>query len=665
MRIEQITLTSFQCFGADPVSIDLSGGLTAFIGENGSGKTAVMQALQRMFGTSTGQRQIRRSDFHVANDKEALEDGSKLSIEVRLGFPELLRENEANGNPADRSAIPEFFDQMAVGEDGGSPKCRLLLEATWTDNGTIEGDIEQGYWAITSLADNYQEDDRKRVSATDRARIQMVYLPSNRDATSEVASFLRGTIWRAIEWSEDFQEGVRQATKSLSADFARESGVRYITASLLGKWSKLSDGNPTANPEFSPLAQHFEDFIRRAEVSFKPGHDGRPLGLQELGDGQRALFHIGMTLATLDLESKLRTGEAQGFKDNHVHLPALTLLAVEEPENNLAPFYLSRIIDEIQQLASDSEHVQAVIASHSASLLGRVDPGDVRHFRLRQPTRTTVVNAIRLPAEPENESKFVREAVRAYPELYFARFVVLGEGASEQIVIPRIAAALDINIDRSFVAVVPLGGRHVNHFWRLLEDLDIPHATLLDLDTGRFGGGWGRVKYVCRELLQGGINPSELLGENPKETSWNEVLEAFDRRPLDKSIQEWITRLRAFGVYFSEPLDLDMMMLGTYPENYCVVPANRSGPQGGAEEEARAKRAVLGEQHQTTPLHDSGDGLFAWYRYLFLGRSKPDTHLRVLSQIEADTIRSNVPDVLRALLDRVQNQLSRSNEEQQ
>ncbi|WP_312841738.1 ATP-dependent endonuclease [Sinorhizobium psoraleae] len=68
----------------------------------------------------------------------------------------------------------------------------------------------------------------------------------------------------------------------------------------------------------------------------------------------------------------------------------------------------------------------------------------------------------------------MREAVRTYPELYFARFVVLGEGASEEVVLPRLAEAMGLDIDRSFVAVVPLGGRHVNHLWRLLTDLDIP-----------------------------------------------------------------------------------------------------------------------------------------------------------------------------------------------
>ena len=59
------------------------------------------------------------------------------------------------------------------------------------------------------------------------------------------------------------------------------------------------------------------------------------------------------------------------------------------------------------------------------------------------------------PSAEEEASKFIREAVRTYPELYFARFVVLGEGASEEVVLPRLAEAMGLDIDRSFVAVVP------------------------------------------------------------------------------------------------------------------------------------------------------------------------------------------------------------------
>ncbi|WGR70334.1 MULTISPECIES: ATP-dependent endonuclease [unclassified Bradyrhizobium] len=106
--------------------------------------------------------------------------------------------------------------------------------------------------------------------------------------------------------------------------------------------------------------------------------------------------------------------------------------------------------------------------------------------------RKTVVKRIELP-EDQEALKFVREGVQAFPELYFSRFVILGQGDSEEVVLPRLLAAKGILVDDESISAVPLGGRHVNHFWRLLHGLGIPHVTLLDLDLARYHGGWGRI----------------------------------------------------------------------------------------------------------------------------------------------------------------------------
>ena len=76
---------------------------------------------------------------------------------------------------------------------------------------------------------------------------------------------------------------------------------------------------------------------------------------------------------------------------------------------------------------------------------------------------------------------------------------------------PKIWSAKNGDIDLSGISVVPLGGRHVNHFWRLLENLDIPYITLLDLDRERVGGGWGRIQYVLEQLLKVNYEKEELL----------------------------------------------------------------------------------------------------------------------------------------------------------
>jgi predicted ATP-dependent endonuclease of OLD family len=42
-----------------------------------------------------------------------------------------------------------------------------------------------------------------------------------------------------------------------------------------------------------------------------------------------------------------------------------------------------------------------------------------------------------LPEDADEQAKYISEAVKAYPEIYFAKLVVLGEGDSEQVILPK------------------------------------------------------------------------------------------------------------------------------------------------------------------------------------------------------------------------------------
>lgn len=639
MYIEKLSLTNFRCFGSAATTIDLKSGLTTLVGVNGAGKTAVLQALQRLFGITGEQRRLRRQDFHIPSVEPAAPAQRTLVLEAILAFPEL----DAGGPNA--GAIPEFFHQMAA-DEAGRLKCRLRLEAAWTDDGSLEGTIEQKYWAVRTLG-AFAEADCIEMKALDRARIQMIYVPASRDGASQVTAFLRGRLWRAINWSQGVRQTFSDAGSTLNGAFAAESAVDMVVGAVTRRWQQVHTAGTDATPLFRPIDLRFQEFIRKVEVVFRPDEAGRERALDELSDGQRSLFHLAMTAATLDVEASIAANPAgPGFQPGGVPLPALTLIAVEEPENNLAPFYLSRIVRQIEELTA-GPRAQAIISSHSASILARVDPSQVRHFRLNPADRSAQVRAISLPPDQEEASKFVREAVRTYPELYFARFVVLGEGASEEVVLPRLAEAMGLDIDRSFVAVVPLGGRHVNHLWRLLTDLDIPYTTLLDLDWGRNGGGWGRIKTACEQLLEIGVPPQEIFAQpNPAGPAAN--LAAFDNQDVGDfaGLTTWANSLRRFGVFFCTPLDLDYSMLKAFPVAYQVVELGRQGPS----QRGNPRTAVLGEEGRHDLYGDQHDQLLRWYRYLFLGRGKPSTHVRVLSNQAPQALAAGVPEELRALL---------------
>jgi hypothetical protein len=58
-------------------------------------------------------------------------------------------------------AIPETFNQMVVDEPGGT----LRLEATWTNDGTPAGDIEQSVW----LSQVCERGQKRKMSSSGKA----------------------------------------------------------------------------------------------------------------------------------------------------------------------------------------------------------------------------------------------------------------------------------------------------------------------------------------------------------------------------------------------------------------------------------------------------------------------------------------------------------------
>jgi hypothetical protein len=638
MIISEVTLRGFRCFGPTTTTVGLDGGLTVFIGDNGSGKTALMLALLRVLGP--GRQSIVRQDFHVPPNEVDAPSKRVLSIELKLVFPELAQEG------SDLPAVPEFFDQMTVYEDG-APVCRLRLDATWVDDDTDEGVIDQQHNVVLPPDRGSDETEKLlRFGAEGRAHLRMVYVPATRDGTSHMTNFLRGRLWRAMRWSDNLRETLKTTGTRLNDAFLAEPGVARVSARTAERWSGLYAGGTDSTPVLAPVDVRIGEFVRGVQMKFRPDESGGDRPLSELSDGQRSLFHISMTAAALDVESGVADTD-EAWDTDKLMTPVLTVVAVEEPENNLSPFYLSRIIRQLQDIAG-RHGVQAIISSHSPSILARIDPSQIRHFSVGEGREAHVRN-IELPADPDDAAKYVREAVRTYPELYFASFVILGEGSSEEVVIPRIAEAMGVEIDRSFVAIVPLGGRHVNHLWRLLTGLGIPHVTLLDLDTGRDGGGWGRIRSACSELLATGTTAEDLFGDNALGHDVQDLVAGLGTDPAeaDSHAREWRDRLRRHGVYFCEPLDLDMAMLRALREHYTHLPPGRRGPQN----RGNAAAVVLGSEGDPSAYPDAewADD-FTWYRYLFLGRGKPNTHVHALARATDDQLATHAPEVLQALV---------------
>lgn len=654
MRISSVTVTNFRCFGPSPTTVSLTDGITALIGANGAGKTALLLAMTRMFGVTSQQRMVVYSDFHqpkaTAPNDRATRD---LAIEVVLEFPELANED------AEAAGVAPAFHQMIVDGPGEPPYCRIRLEATWIDDGTADGSVEQRLWWLLSAEAEPADEDKRSVRPRERAMIQAVYAPADRDpadALRYAAQTGLGRFIHAVRWSGETRDAVEGAAKEIDSALDQTPGVVAIKQAISATWQDLADSDEFSNAHLRFTSIALDELIRSFDVTFSPASDSSETPSSRLSDGQRSLLYLSLVAATSDLERQIASSAILGastepaFQDETLRLPSLTIVLLEEPENHLAPHYLSRII-ELFESSLSSITTQVVLSSHSPAIVGRVDPSDLRHFRLDLADRTTSVQSLTLPSSRSEEERYVREAVRAFPELYFADFVILAEGPSETQVLPKLATAADLALDQSLVAVVPLGGRHVNHMWKLLTSLGIPHATLLDLDAGRQTGGWDRIRYICDQLLANGKPDADIFRDAPTETLNGDI-------PLDlASLEPWCQHLENFGVFLSWPLDFDLLMLQAFPTVY--GDDNLKDSNNATIETAIA--GALGNADNNGLYHPSPwESLFPKYRRLF-SRGKPAAHLLATSQLDEDSIGRDCPEVIKRLLHYCQQQLSQKN----
>lgn len=634
MKVCQLRLKNFQCFGpAATERLELSQ-LTFVLGPNGAGKTTVLVALARLFSPVASLRRVRAEDFHVPLSGDGELTDNELWLEVDIEFEEAADEEQPH------PSIPPFFTHMALDAPGAVPRVRIRLTAKLEVDGYVDEKIEY----ITQVDANGEPTQRSEMSRHDRAAIEVHYLPARRDPVDHIAytaASLLGRMLRAADWTDERDELAR-LSDDISTSMAANDAVTDIGIEIQDAWAGLHTGAVFKDPAVVFGRGNIEGILRQLTITFAVGPGGSSVDFERLSDGQKSLLYISLVLAWHGISRKVLSGEQTAFDPNRLRPPVHVILALEEPENSLAPQYLGRIVRQVREACGEND-VQAVVATHAPALLRRVPPEDIRFLRLGS-DRTTTIRTIVMPPDTDEAAKYVREAVLAYPELYFSRLVILGEGDSEQVVLPRVLAAAGVAEDDASVCVVPLGGRHVNHFWRLLEVLEIPYITLLDLDCGRYQGGWGRVSYAAKQVNRS--KPGTFSDESiSKIKSWDADVDF----PSYKADAGALHGLETRGIFFSYPLDLDLMLLEAYPDAYGVTTGEPS---------ESTKKAVLGKNRVNVErLGEARLELFDEYQRQFKLGSKPASHLAAMAELDDEELLQGLPAPLVRLVDAIQKRL--------
>lgn len=324
MKITTLRLNNFQSFGSKPTAIDLDD-LTYVLGPNGSGKTAVLEALSRLFSPLEAQRKIRLEDFHVPVGQSAgeLQAGDPtLWLEVDVEFPEA-------GADGEHASVPPNFSHMAIATADGVPRTRVRLTASLASDGVIDEKIE-----YVLEADEAGEPTRRAdMSRYDRGHIEVHYLPARRDPADHVSyttASLIGRVLRATDWTTE-RETLSGLTAQITASLGANATVASIGLRLADEWHGLHRGAYFKDPSIAFGRGELEGVLRLLTVTFSPTPDGSPLPYERLSDGQKSLLYISLVLAWQSLARRVLNGEESSVDADRLRPPCIPSSRLRSP----------------------------------------------------------------------------------------------------------------------------------------------------------------------------------------------------------------------------------------------------------------------------------------------------------------------------------------------
>jgi predicted ATP-dependent endonuclease of OLD family len=666
MHLKEVRISGFKSISNDiPQKIFLEDNMTVFIGSNGTGKSTVMEALCKLFSLDQNMRGLRVNDFYNNAGNEQL--NKSLCVEAWFGF------SKAN---ADKLTIPPLLENLTFDDRSGEVIFRIRLEGTLTYDTNPLGDIDENIYIISSNDDEPVEDDKFKCSASIRNAIQLSYVPANRDPLTQLkysSKAVLGRLLKSIEWSSESRGVFEKHANNLNSLTDENPAFAEIAASINKSWSSIYKGRFLSQALLKFPISNIDEILKLLQLQFTPDELGSKIDVEKLSDGQKSLVYFSLIKAMFDIDKNAREfltkGEPCNFNHEKMRLPIFSMICLEEPENHLSPHYIGRIIRLVKEYGM-YDFCQVILSSHSSSILSRIEPETVRHFRIDNEKNSTFISKLTFPDDADEASKFIKEAVKAYPEIYFAKLIIFGEGDSEEVIIPKLLELNSKNVDANSIAVVPLGGRHVNHFWSLMKDLQIPFITLLDFDIDRNGGGFGRMKYAIDQILENDSDVTGYVNDSIKDLipSWDSASNPkdftikYDPGKPEETVKNISQLLERNNVFFSYPLDIDYSMISCFPKIYCEKDESfdERGPNKvSADNEGELIKSVL-KKGNTGIRFNFGENYleyFSWYRYRFLSnKSKPASHIRMLLKVFStygdEEIIAMLPSELKRLLDK-------------
>lgn len=409
MFLKTLNITGYKNFSKE-FTIRFSKGLNVLIGENGIGKTAIIDAIRLiLLEDEFGRRGISESDFHRPFQENAT-DADAFHIQVQFG--ELDRE--------------EMVAFLPWSDLRGNAQLTLHV-----DNKQNNRDrFKRLLWGGASRASAFEWELFNTINC--------IYLPPLRDAEAKLRegrSSRLARLLRNLNKDNESQKVIETRVKKFNEDLViEESGPIAQANKIIRKRLKEALGTVFGQDTSIQFSEtNFNRIVESLRLLFFPRIDStskRDLfrSLKENSLGFNNLLYLATVLAEL-------TNPPEDAE-------YLRVLLIEEPEAHLHPQLQIRLLKYLEKTATDSR-VQVIVTTHSPVLASAVSLKSIIHLSSPQdvgPCAVPIRNCGLSDKNTNNSEAFISRWLDVTKStLLFAKGVILVEGIAEVMLLPELA----------------------------------------------------------------------------------------------------------------------------------------------------------------------------------------------------------------------------------
>jgi len=429
------------------LSVNFTTGLNLIVGENDSGKTAVIDAIKYILHTQSFEY-IRPNyeDFYLENSKSENERSVKFKIECIFKD---FKDYEAKS----------FLEWLGIDDDG---KYYLKI---WLE-GTRKG--SKVFYDLRAGADN----EGSQISGEARDYLRTTYLKPLRDAEAELTPKRGSRLSQILDNHEEFEDKenhrlkriMKLTNKAIENYFTKYDGKNLLedVNSYLASFSLKKN---SLNSKFQVSENSLKSVLEKLSLKLF-NHEISENNIQGLGS--QNLLYISAELLLL---KKL---EYSGLK----------LALIEEIEAHLHPQTQIRLIEAIQEIGEVND-IQFILTSHSPNLASKVK---LKNLILCKNGQVYPMGSNFTKLGKGDYLFLERFLDSTKANLFFANGIILVEGDAENILIPTLAKLMNKDLSKYGVSIVNVGStaflRYANIFLRQSEPkMEVPISLITDVDV--------------------------------------------------------------------------------------------------------------------------------------------------------------------------------------